>query len=139
MNAILALSLVLLTTGCAANPTPNLSPLAPYSAVVDTLVWLENACEDPLEDAQTLTPLEAVADMFALPITMAVYTARLATYFTVGIGMVLAGKDPHATVDQINWVLPFPLAGPNPDQVRYHEGMVKKEGCLFAKREETRS
>ena len=84
MKALLAFSLVLLTTGCTANPTPNLTPLAPYSVVADTLVWLEDACEDPLEDAQTLTPLEAVADMFALPMTMAVYTARLATYFTVG-------------------------------------------------------
>jgi hypothetical protein len=70
--------------------------------------------------------------MLALPITMAVYTLRLATYFTVGVGMVLAGKDAEATVDQINYVLPMPLSGPDPDRVVYHAGMVKEEGCLWA-------
>lgn len=104
--------------------------LTPYSLPVKGLVFLEDFCEKPIEDAQTLTPLEATADMFALPLTMAIWTARLVAYSTVGLGMVLAGKDPHATVDQINWVLPFALAGPNPDRVKYHKGMVKEEGCL---------
>lgn len=108
-------------------------PLAPASAVADGLVSLEDLCEDPLDDAQTLTPLEATADMFALPLTMAVYTVRVAAYFTVGLGMVYAGQDAKTVVDQINYVLPMSMAGPNPDRVKYHDGMVQ-ESCLVAKR-----
>jgi hypothetical protein len=127
MLPITILTLALLLSSCA-----TLNPLAPYSAGADGLVMLENLCEDPLEDAQTLTPLEATADMLALPLTMGVYVVRLATYSTVGLGMVLAGREPRTVVDQINWVLPMPWVGPNPDRVAYHPGMVKEEGCLRA-------
>lgn len=126
--AILALGLLL--SSCAANPTPSLTPLAPYSAVANGLVWLEDQCEDPLEDALTLTPLEATADMLALPLTMAMWTLRLAAYWTVGVGMVIAGKSSQATIQQINWVLPMPWAGPNPDRVGYGPVMVRQDGCL---------
>jgi hypothetical protein len=49
MLPITILALALLLSSCA---TPN--PLAPYSAGADGLVMLENLCEDPIEDFQTL-------------------------------------------------------------------------------------
>lgn len=128
MKILLALSLVLSTTGCAK--TAPMTPYSLYTLPFNALATLEDFCEDPIEDAQTLTPLEATVDMFSLPIHMVMYTLRFATYLTVGVGMVLAGKDSKATIDQINWVLPVPHAGPNPDRVRYHPGMVRQEGCL---------
>jgi len=138
MNAILALSLVLLTNGCAAKP----NPLMPYSTVADTLVWLENQCEDPAIDATTYTSLEAVADMFALPVIMVVYVARAVSYMTVGVALQYAGRDHQTIKEQIDWVLPMPFAGPNPDVVRYpvphpfgpseYENMPKPhESCLL--------
>lgn len=131
--SIFIVGLVLLfLVGCATKPIGPVSPLAPYQLTADFMVVLEDGCEDPHEDAQTLTALEATADMFALPGTMAVYTLRLAAYVTVGVGMVLAGNDAHATLNQINFVLPFPTAGPNPDHVKYHKGMVRAS-CLVAK------
>lgn len=119
--------MALLFMGITACGTGNLTP---YSLPVEGLVLLEDGCDDLTEDAQTLTPLKATADMLALPFTMAMATLRLVTYLTVGVGLVLAGKDPQGTVDQINYVLPLPLSGPNPDRVKYHQGMVKEEGCL---------
>ncbi|MGE0474485.1 MAG: hypothetical protein AB7P17_12700, partial [Nitrospirales bacterium] len=116
----------LLLMACTACASGHLTPI---SLAVDGLVTLEDLCEEPIEDMQTLTSLEATADMLALPMSMAIWTVRLVAYSTVGMGMVLAGKDAKATVDQINWVLPWDLAGPDPDQVRYLPEMVKKEGC----------
>ena len=90
-------------------------------------MWLEDQCEDPLEDAQTLATLEAFDGQPSTPIIVAMVFVRAAVHMTVGVGMVLAGKDPHATIDQINWVLPLPVSGPNPDMVAYHGGMLKEE------------
>lgn len=128
MKALLALSRVLLTMAFA---TTALAPYSFYTLPVNSLVMLENLVEDPMDDAATLTPLEATADMFALPVTMAMNTLRLAAYLTVGVVMVLAGKESKTTIDQINWVLPLPLTGPNPDLVGYHSGMILKKGCLL--------
>ncbi|MGD9851732.1 MAG: hypothetical protein AB7T38_10720 [Nitrospirales bacterium] len=111
---------------CSACSTGHLTPA---SLAVDGLVALEDLCEELSEDMQTLTSLEATADMLALPVSMAIWTVRLVAYATVGMGLVLAGKDAKATVDQINEVLPWGLAGPNPDRVSYVPGMAKEVGC----------
>lgn len=124
MRLLLLGLLFMVMTACEAGH------LTPYSLPVKGLVQLEDFCEDPLEDVQTLTPLEAIADMFVLPLTIAIWTVRLVAYTTVGLGMVIARKDSQSSIEQINWILPFSLAGPNPDRVKYHMGMVKGEGCL---------
>lgn len=124
MQPFLGLLIIILATGCGAHP------LLPASAVADGLVMLENFCEDPVTDAQTLTPIEATADMLALPYTMVIGTLRLIAYATVGVGMVLAGHEAKATIDQINWVLPWGFAGPNPDQIHPKDMVVLAEGCL---------
>lgn len=115
--------LLMVCTACASEH------LTPVSLVVDGLVVLEDLCEEPSEDSQTLTTVEATADMLALPMSMAIWTVRLVSYATVGVGLVLAGKDAKATVDQINEVLPWGLAGPDPDRVPYVPGMAKEVGC----------
>ena len=124
MGTIAALCLVgvlMVEVGCSATKPPTLtpSPLIPYSAGADALVWLEDQCEDPLEDATTYTTIEAVADLFALPLTMAVYVARMVAYLTVGVGLAYYRGESESVVDQINYVLPWPMAGPNPDRMHY--------------------
>lgn len=123
-NEVLTITFVLLLSGCSAHP------LMPYSMGADVLVMAENGCEDPFIDAMTLSPLEATADMLAMPYTMTIWTLRLGAYVVAGIPMALAGKDPKATVSQINWLLPMPMVGPDPDRVDYHMGMALQEGCL---------
>lgn len=115
--------LLMVCTACAS------WHLNPVSLAVNGLVLLEDFCDDPVEDMQTLTSLEATADLLNLPISMTIWTARLVGYATVGVGLVLAGKDAKMTVDQINGVLPWGLAGPDPDRVQYIPGIVKEAGC----------
>ena len=128
--------------GCSTatkSPTLTPTPLIPYSAGADVLVWLEDQCEDPVEDATTYTTIEAVADLFALPLTMAVYTVRLAAYMTVGVGLAFYRGESKSVVDQINYVLPMPMAGPNPDRMHYpkrhpfapFEPVEPHPSCLF--------
>ena len=132
MNTLVVAWILMAIAGCATRSVEPVSPLAPYQLAADTLVSLEDACEDPFQDSQTLTSLEAVADMLAMPINMVMWTLRLVAYGTVGLGMALSGKDAKVAIDQINVVLPWSLTGPNPDQVHYHDGMVQ-ESCLVAK------
>jgi hypothetical protein len=145
MKALLAFSLVLLTTGCSVTKPPTLTPtpLIPYSAAADVLVWLEDQCEDPVEDAITYTTIEAVSDLLALPIILAVASARIMAYMTVGLALEYAGEDHEFIYRRIDYVLPLPYAGPNPDVVRYprrHPGAAldaeaykvkPHESCLF--------
>jgi len=122
ITALCLVSALMVMPGCsAANKPPTLTPtqLIPYSMAADALVWLEDQCEDPVEDATTYTALEATADMFALPVIMVVYVARAAAYMTVGVALQYAGRDHQTIKEQIDWVLPMPFAGPNPDLMHY--------------------
>ena len=146
MTALCLVGALLVLAGCSTAttkpPTLTPSPLIPFSAAADGLVWLETQCEDPVEDATTYTSLEAVADMFALPVIMVVYVARAVSYMTVGVALQYAGRDHQTIKEQIDWVLPMPFAGPSPDVVRYpvphpfgpsgYENMPKPhESCLL--------
>lgn len=51
-----------------------------------------------MEEAQTITTLEATADTLSLPLTMATYTAGLLMVGIGGVGLVLVGEDPDKTV-----------------------------------------
>ena len=118
--------LLLLCIGCAASGAEQAIPLlhptshlAPYQTVARGAVWLENLCEDEQEDRTTLTSIEAVADLLALPATMVTWTARLAAYGTVGIAMAYSGVPANEAVDRINEWLPWGWSGPDPDTVDY--------------------
>ena len=113
--------------GCSVKPV---TPLTPYSLAADGLVIFENTCEDPLIDQVTLTPLEATADMFGLPAQMSAWTARWTAYIIVGIPAVYSGKDAEATVNQINYVIPMPTWGPDPDKLHERGMIILREGCL---------
>jgi hypothetical protein len=124
-------------------PTPTPTPLLPFSAATDALAWLEDMCAEPVEDAVTYTTIEAVADIFSIPIIMAMYVARAVAYMAVGVGMEYAGMEHQLAKQRIDYVLPLPFAGPNPDLVRYprhHPGAAldaeaykvkPHESCLF--------
>jgi len=144
ITALCLIGALMAMFGCSTAKPPTLTPtpLIPCSAAADVLVWLEDMCEVPEEDATTYTSLEAVADMFALPVIMAVYVARAVSYMTVGVALQYAGRDHQTIKEQIDWVLPMPFAGPSPDVVRYpvphpfgpseYEGMPQPhESCLF--------
>ena len=115
--------LYLALTGCASAastpPTLTPTPLLPYSAGANALVWLEDQCEDPYEDARTLTSLEAFADLFMLPVTVAVYVARVTAIVTIAMPRALLGYDTTHDVERIKYILQYPLAGPNPDYMHY--------------------
>lgn len=135
MNNWIAMALLAasLTQACAPSPMASIvpsGPLMPASLVANSIVLLEDSCEDPVDDLTTLTTAEAVADMFALPWTMVIMTARLAAYPTVGLAMVLSGTEARAAIDKINWVLPLLTAGPNPDLVHYSQiTIIEGWGC----------
>jgi hypothetical protein len=118
MKILLALSLVLLTTGCAADPW------APAATVTDNLVQLENTCEDPKVDAATNTFTEGMADVAAAPYNLLMIAGRLGATLTVGLGMAIMGKNQQFIQDQIDWVFPLYRAGPDPAKVRYHDHMI---------------
>jgi len=118
LTALCLVGALMVMVGCSTTtkpPTVTPTPLLPFSAGADALVWLEDQCEDPVEDATTYTALEATADMFALPVIMVVYVARAVSYMTVGVALQYAGRDHQTIKEQIDWVLPMPFAGPNSD------------------------
>jgi len=108
----------------------SLTPLAPIQTVTRGAVYLENFCEDPAKDSSTLTPLEAAADMFALPATMLTWSARLAAYGTAGVVMVYSGVPAKEAVDRINGWLPWGWSGPDPDKVDYRS-LPPAKSCLW--------
>lgn len=123
MLALFAVAL----SACSVKPV---TPLTPYSLGADGLVLLENTCEDPVIDQVTLSPLEATADLLAMPAQMIAWTARLGAYIVIGVPAAYMGKDMQATIDQINYVIPWPSWGPNPDRVAVQDILVLDGGCL---------
>ena len=124
------LTLLFLLSGCvtpgspgAVSQLPGLKPvgyLAPYQVGADALAWAEDWCEDPVEDAQTITFLEATADTPSLPATMLITTARMVAMVTIGPVMILAfGQDAETVDSRVKHWLPLITAGPNPDTVDY--------------------
>jgi hypothetical protein len=106
-----------------------LTPLAPIQLATKGAVHLENLCEDPTKDSYTLTPLEATADLLALPSTMLTYSARLVAYSTIGVGMAYSGVQAKDAVERINGWLPWGMAGPNPDEVHYRNIVTAENPC----------
>jgi hypothetical protein len=135
MKILLALSLILLTTGCAADPW-SLAAI-----VTDTLVQLENTCEDPKVDAATYTFTEGMADVAAVPYNLLMLAGHLGAAFTVAPVMAIMGKDQQFIQYQINWVFPLYRAGPDPAKVRYHDHMIdpKYRPCHAKKVQQARN
>lgn len=118
MKILLALSLILLTTGCAADPW-SLAAI-----VTDTLVQLENTCEDPKVDAATYTFTEAITDVFLMPVNLVMVAGRLGATFTAVPIMSVMGYQQETILSHIDWVFPLHHAGPDPEKVRYHDHMI---------------
>lgn len=109
---------------CTSQPVPVTNPLALPHVAANTLVQLENSCEDPVVDAQTLTMNEALADVFAFPYNLAMVLARTVAIFAVGVPMAVVGYEPETINGHIAYALPFYRAGPDPRVVKYHGKMV---------------
>jgi len=126
---------ITLLAGCASSsaklPGAMPSPLMHASAIADTTVWLEDQCEDPVEDAKTVTQIESTADVLAMPYIAIIYMLRISSMVLVALPMAYMGYDLHATVQKIKLALPYSLAGPNPDTTDY-KNVRLIPSCLFA-------
>lgn len=132
ISTLLIFVSIMILSGCSTTSPITPSPLLPVTAITDAFVWLEDQCEDPVEDAQTITRLEGLANAFLMPVVAVVYLARLTALYFVAIPIAyFGGPSVTATAEKINWILPYPLAGPNPDKVSY-KNLEVQESCLFA-------
>lgn len=135
MKVLLALSLVLLTTGCAADPW-SLAAM-----VTDNLVQLENTCENPKVDAATYTFTEGMADVAAVPYNLLMLAGHIVAAFTVAPVMGAMGYEPEVITARIEGVFPLYRAGPDPAKVRYHDHMIdpKYRPCHAKKMQQVRN
>lgn len=113
MKILPLIALVFLLSGCSS------ATYGPHSLVTSTLVSVENACEDPVIDAQTYTLTEGLADVFLMPLNLVILAGRLGATFTVVPVLSVMGMQPEAIVSRVNWVLPIARTGPDPARVRY--------------------
>lgn len=126
----------MLLFSCASSPTITPTPLTPLSVVADAFVWIEDQCEDPVEDAQTITSFETMANAFLMPAVAVVYIARITAIFLVAVPIEYFGGAPVVvTIEKIKWILPYPLAGPDPDRVSY-KNLEIQESCLLSQEED---
>jgi len=90
---------------------------APDLTVTRGLVWLEDQCEDPEQDAQTATLVEGFHDALMAPWNMTMIAVSVP--FVIGYGIVESVRtggaaDPDASMDRALQWIPFSFAGPDP-------------------------
>jgi len=110
--------------GCAIRdpePVGLTPPLAPDLTVTRGLVWLEDQCEDPEQDAQTVTLSEGFHDALMAPLNLTLLAVMTPIVIVVsivdGLRLGSAAATPansQKRVQRIAQWLPFSFAGPDP-------------------------